>query len=425
MFAEKHNLSRLGAGNTEEQNTCEFSRNSGSGYPAEILLEEQLLDPKDNQQFKSIVRMKGLLFAIVIFIASAMTICHSVSAQKVLLTLPAGEQLLYPESSLTMFDKEGGLQVCTVDQQGKFYIYKNNNKIGPFLNAQKAANQISFPDYDQHDEKGQAINQNYNSEFVLWDDAGNSYIKFGEKQIGPFRFIKELFIAPNGKSFIAVVAEPGPDANGNTRFQFLCSNGKTIELTGEPLDLKVDQTVQFAVVASRVEKTSQANLDASKNYNSKIEELIAKMGEGELSMEQLVKYSEELNKLQEQSQSQKTESYQVFTSTGEIFGPFQSYIEPGFGYNGGTKWYMYADGKLYISGKPVKEIKDYNSITGFWWSKNGNNYAYRTGESIVFSSGQTYSNPIEIKVVEENGQTILKWLTFENESKFVFYQKTL
>jgi hypothetical protein len=43
----------------------------------------------------------------------------------------------------------------------------------------------------------------------------------------------------------------------------------------------------------------------------------------------------------------------------------------------------------------------------------------------VFSTGQTFPLPIEIKVLEENGQTVLKWLTFENESKFVYYQKTL
>ena len=60
------------AGNTDEQNTCEFSRNSGTGYSAEILLEEQLLDPNDNQQFKSFVRMKKIICfisALLIFIS--------------------------------------------------------------------------------------------------------------------------------------------------------------------------------------------------------------------------------------------------------------------------------------------------------------------------------------------------------------------
>jgi len=43
-------------------------------------------------------------------------------AQKVLLTLPQGEQILYAESSLSMFDTEGGLQVCTGNNKGQYFV---------------------------------------------------------------------------------------------------------------------------------------------------------------------------------------------------------------------------------------------------------------------------------------------------------------
>jgi hypothetical protein len=361
------------------------------------------------------------------FLVGLMLCFHFVSAQKVLLSLPAGEQLLYPESSLRLFDREGGLQVCTADQQGQYYVYKNNRKLGPYNSVQVATEQIVFPD-EEDIADSQALetqNQAYNNEFVQWDDQGKTYLTFKGTKTGPYPFIKDLYLSADKSRFFSIVAkESGPDAT-QTQFQLISSSGKTTDLIGEPYDLKVDASLGMAVVATRLEKKDPASDEATAKYNARIEELVAKMGEGELSMEQLTKLSEELNQLSEKAQGAGITEYYVFTSDAESFGPFHSYAEPGFGLNSGPRWYLFADGKLYLNGKAVKDYGKQSIPDGFWWSKTGNNYAFRTSESIVFSTGQTFPLPIEIKVLEENGQTVLKWLTFENESKFVYYQKTL
>jgi len=48
--------------NTDEQDSCEFSRNSGTGYPNENSFNEQPFNPKDIQNVKSYVQMKSRQF---------------------------------------------------------------------------------------------------------------------------------------------------------------------------------------------------------------------------------------------------------------------------------------------------------------------------------------------------------------------------
>jgi hypothetical protein len=51
-------------GNTDEQNSGEFSRMIGAGYPADNSFEERPCHPKEIQLFKSFVQMKTLTYYI-------------------------------------------------------------------------------------------------------------------------------------------------------------------------------------------------------------------------------------------------------------------------------------------------------------------------------------------------------------------------
>ncbi|MBN2806715.1 MAG: hypothetical protein JXR22_08650 [Prolixibacteraceae bacterium] len=352
-----------------------------------------------------------------------------VDAQEVLLSIPVGEQLLHAESNLSLFDQQGKLQVCTVDKNGKYFVYSGGKKSGPYSSAQKATANIDYGSGSDDSSPEGPGNEAYNEQLVKMDGNGLIKINIGGKSYGPFVQIRDLFRSSDGKRFFALVgSDVDENDDGLTDFKIISNVHPDVVLEGEPYDLRTDQQVSMAVVVSKCEKRSDDQQEAMTDYNAKMEEIMARMQEGgEMSLEQLAQMGKELEGLEQESGYASVE-YIVYTADGKHFGPFTSdnwnMQNPGFGSNSKGRWYMLADGKLYINGKASINF-DNTEVSGFWWASNGNNFALATYDELVFSTGERYPYPLQFKVTGENGQTILKWLMLEQERKFVAYQKKL
>lgn len=355
----------------------------------------------------------------------ALLLCNALTAQKVLLTIAPNEDMLYAESNLALFDMNGTLQVCTTDGQGNYYVYKNDKKSGPYNDVQKAVNQIDYPenDFSQDDPGDEPVNEAFNEQWVNVDESGNLFLKAGNRKMGPFSNVKDLYFSPDKQRYFAVVSKLTADYSTTTKYEIISSDNAGITIPGEPSDLITDGMVTIAVVLTKTEKKDAERASAMEHYNKKMEEISTKLGQEDLSIEEITKMGEEINALQE-SAGEASLEYYIYTSKGQKMGPFNYATNPGFGVNAGAKWHMVADGQLYIAGKAVKQIGEVD-LNGFWWSKNGSAYAYSSYDQLVFSDGASFPFPIQMKVVEEGGKTVLKWLALLDERKFVAYSKAL
>jgi hypothetical protein len=367
---------------------------------------------------------------IILNILLCLILCFNANAQQLLLTIPAGEELLHAESNLSLFDQQGKLQVCTVDKDGRYFMYSGGKKLGPFQTAQQAANRLSgdTESYDYDNEEGPG-NDAYAEEFVQLTTEGLLFLKVMGKRYGPFEQIKDLYRSPDGKRFFALVgSDVDENDDGLTDFKIISNVHPEVLLEGEPYDLRTDRQVSMAVVVTKCEMRSDEQQEAMTDYNAKMEEIMARMQEGgEMSLEQLAQMGKELEGLEQESGDASVE-YRVYTADGKHFGPFTSdnwnMQNPGFGSNSKGRWYMLADGNLYINGKASMKF-DNTDLSGFWWTGNGDDYVLATYDELFLSTGERFSYPLQFKVVEENGQTVLKWLVLEQERKFVAYQKKL
>ena len=339
---------------------------------------------------------------------------------------------MYAESYLSFFDTDEGIQVCTVDQNGSYYLYRNSKKQGPFKDIGDAVDQLVYQEDEEYLDdwmNGRPENQNHNEEYISVDEASNSYyITVDGKKSGPYYFVKDFFLQPGGKGFIAVVGMLQDDYSQPPKYMLISSGMPGIEMKGEPSELRVSRSVKSAVVTTVFEERPEIDMDALNKQNEKIMEMAKRMEEGEMSMEEMQKFAAEMDNMNKQAR-QTTKEYYVYTLDGKVFGPakkdYFNSNNPGFGINSGERWHLLADGKLYLGGLPATELGEHKRIMKLWWSETGNNYAYRTNNSLVFSSGQSFPAPVELKGVKENGQYILKWLSLEDGRKFVLYQKAL
>lgn len=348
-------------------------------------------------------------------------------AQKVLLTLPQGEQILYAESSLSMFDAKGGLQVCTSNNKGEYFVYKNDKKLGPFSDLQKATYLVDFPETPYENEGTEApANEAYNDNYVTWDENGGNYIVLNGKKWGPFAQVKDLYCTANKQHFVAVTIAPQTDYSKPPQYSLITSQGKNIAIKGEPYDLKVNSDISLAVLVSKFEQGAEVDLDAMEQYSQEMEKILAEMGD-DPDMEQLTVMSKKMEELGRQYDEQAIEYY-VYTSGGKEWGPYKRVIagenNPDFCAPDSKDWYFIADGFLYKNGSKTAAVSD-SDIQQMWWADKAQSFAYSTYDKLVFSTGETYAYPIEIKQVIVDGKTTLKWLVLENENKFVQYSKTL
>jgi hypothetical protein len=108
---------------------------------------------------------------------------------------------------------------------------------------------------------------------------------------------------------------------------------------------------------------------------------------------------------------------------GSKYGPYSASSFSDTWFTSSGQWIMYINSEIYLNGKVLFKLDEYVSKCDIWINKTGDDYAYANYEKIIFKNGTTFTAPLSIESVIENGKGYLKWLALENSKDLVFYKK--
>jgi hypothetical protein len=353
----------------------------------------------------------------------------NLTGQKVILSVNEGEEILFPESSISLSDTRGGIQVCTVDYSGNFYVYTGGNKQGPFSKAEDAFLKIIFPEITQTtEEQTNFENKAWDEKYVSVNEKGESFIHAGDKIFGPFSIVKELYFSSDGKQFAATAGLITDKEKYIIEYYLLSSGNPVMKIKGDPGTIRASQSLKTVVVCTEEIIRQEIDQKEIQDYTEKVQLIMKEFENSEMNTDAINKMAAKIDQIKKPESTQPQNNYFIYSNSGISLGPFQSCPPEknlGFGKNSGEKWHFFDSGKLFVSGKFIQDFGLDFSINNFWWSKTSDGYAFSTYDGLVFSDGKTYPFPLEIMFFEENGKSFLKWITLEERRNFVLYQKEL
>lgn len=296
------------------------------------------------------------------------------STRKILFEISKGERPAFNGSSLTISPIGNSVIVFTNDDEGRFYVYENGNKRGPFYDA--AASRVKLPE-DDLEEYDPIFRRESDADFEKYVESGTeglSTVKFGGKKFGPFQFILE-FYANNNKNFSAVVMK-------DSKPQLINFSGSVTELDGQPGFTHPDPTGNKLMVTTVKEK-----------------------------------------------EDNPPEAY-IYFQDGKKFGPYNpnkiNPNNPAFNKAGGDNWLLTMNSKLFINGIKVKDlINEEISPANIWLSPDGKRYAVIVFNRIEFSDGTIIKDPLKFRILVQQNKITVWWLSVENEKYIVLYSKTI
>jgi hypothetical protein len=324
--------------------------------------------------------------------------------RKVLLSLQPKEYIITNESCLNISSTDD--QPYLVTWQDKLlYVYENSVRKGPYKNT----NEIKFRNCGE-DKSAECSVFNYPEQeemmqlYVEVTDAGAYNIKFKGQTYGPYTFVSGFHVSPDKSMFVAVAA------NQQMKFSLITSDGlqQNIDGTFERIIISPSGN-QYLVLVKETEGIDMSALS-------------------KMSGEELMKY------MQEQAQKQQNAGEpltQIYGTGGKLYGKYRSSDiypnNPAYCQTGGDNWYMVFDNALYVNGHLLKQFDDNFSVQTckVWLSADGKRYALVGYNEIIFSDGNSYPPPIQLKVEKSAGKTILKWIALENGKDLVSYSKEL
>jgi len=346
-------------------------------------------------------------------------ICQSQSpaaikpSKTILLTLEKGELPVATESCFMLGDKADQIYLVT-EKEGKIYIYDNGSKKGPFRDfasagirecpTQGSGNEDCSVYYPTTAEDG--------TNYLNFTPEGETMIRFGGKTFGPFFSVQELRVSEDRKRFTAVVVDE------EMSFALLSSSGKQVPLDDAPVAFTTSMSGAGALVAVKTadneESGEMMNIDFTNITTEELMELAKKMEEQQ----------------QEQGgEDQPAEAY-LYDLDGKQYGPYDPMLlyqdNPAFTISGGDHWILIEEARLFIDGKLAGEYPDvYLTPCNVWLSSDGLRHAIVNYDRIIFSDGTSYPFPLKVSVEEKNGQTVLHWISFEDEKLIVRYSRPL
>jgi hypothetical protein len=241
-------------------------------------------------------------------------------------------------------------------------------------------------------------------EYIEPNDDGKYLIKFKGKSYGPFMMIAGFFKSADNTSFAAVTTDE------NMNFSLVTSEGINQKLNGTFERLIESPTGNHYLLM--VKEGATINMAAVSS----------------MSEEEMMKYMQEFA---QQQQNAGEPQMQIFGNGGKLLGKYPasklSSDNPAFCQTGGDNWYMILDNNLYINGNLVRSGDNslYHNPCKIWISADGKRYAINDYSKILFSDGNSYPPPIQLKVEKSGTKTILKWIALENETDLVSYSKEL
>jgi hypothetical protein len=325
-----------------------------------------------------------------------------------LLTIGADEIIITSESRFVLSCNSKTSCVLTKDNNKQiYYVYQNGTKTGPFTVLSEAYSKC--PISEATNEEGGSIyasSQVANTADYLFFDNNLTTIKFGGKNYGPFKQILGMYVSEDKQKFYAVIRTTDLS-------QMLISNtGKDIKIEGNISSMKISPKGNSFMV------TSISGIDMASE--------LLKLNDLKLSSEE---YQKRVNKLMEEVLTQTNPpSISIYLNNGTTFGPYLKEIvrsdDAQFCKTGGDNWMIIVENKLLINGKEVLDFKDnWVSINNIWISEDGNRYAYKTYDKLIFSDGKSYDYPLVLEFCKKENELV--WIILEHNSSFVKYSRKL
>ncbi len=327
--------------------------------------------------------------------------------RKVLATIQTEEGILYDESCFPL-DLSGDQLYMVTMLNGKYYIYENGQRKGPFDNLEKGGYKpCEKGAEDQSCHVFHAESQTVNQDNISMSDEGQYFIKFGGKSFGPYPYIKALHLNEQKTKFTAITM------SAEMKSYLVTSDGRQMPLEGDVESLRMSPSGNTFVFA--VKETP--GMDPA----------ILKMDFSNMTPEDMLKFAKEQ---EEKAQKAGPPKAWIYSSNSPKLGPFDpetfSSNNPVFLKTGGENWIMVIDNSLYINGKQVKKYEDLElNSCDIWLSNDGKRFAAASYDKIIFSDGSVYPYPIKTNTIEDAGKIIIKWISLENEKDLVLYSRPL
>jgi hypothetical protein len=297
------------------------------------------------------------------------------STRKVLFEISGGERPVFNGSSLTLSPIGNSVTVFTNDDEGRFFVYENGDKRGPFYDA--AASRVKLPE-DDLQEFDPIFRRESDADFEKYIDYnpdGLATLKYGGKTFGPFQSILEFYANSDKKSFSGIVMKDGKP-------QLISPSGITIEIDGQPGFTHPSPTGNKLMVTTVKEKDNVA-----------------------------------------------PEAY-IYFQDGKKFGPYNPVKinpnNPAFSKTGGDNWLLTMNSKLFINGIKVKDlINEDISPANVWLTPDGKRFVIIVFNRLEFSDGTIIKDPLKFRISVLQNKITVWWLSVENEKDIVLYSKTI
>ena len=324
--------------------------------------------------------MKKIAYILFLIIIAETTMCFTKaqvpqgsSTKKTLFEISKGEKPAFNGSSLTISPIGNSVIVFTNDDEGRFFVYENGNKRGPFYDA--AASRVKLPE-DDPEEFDPIFRRESDADFEKYVESsteGLATIKYDGKKYGPYQFILEFY--SNSKNFSAVVMK-------DSKPQLISSTGNVIELDGQPGFTHPSPTLNKLMVTTVKEK-----------------------------------------------EGNPPEAY-IYFQDGKKFGPYNpnkiNPNNPAFSKTGGDNWLLTMNSKLFLNGIKIKDlINDQISPANIWLSPDGKRYVIIVYNRIEFSDGTIIKDPLKFRIQIQQNNITVWWLSVENEKDIVLSSKTI
>jgi hypothetical protein len=348
-------------------------------------------------------------FIIIFFLSISFTSvgqqASTIVNRKVLFSTLKGEKPVFNESSISLSPIGTNVTVITSDEEGRIFIYENGKKKGPFKDIPGTGVKKAEENQEEFDPIFRRESDSDYEAYTSYDKDGQVTIKFRGKSFGPFQFILELYFSNDKTVFSALIMKDGKP-------QVITSAGNSFLLNGQPGYTSISPAGKKMMVTSISESTHSPGM-SDKNLTDKTKQITPKPA---------------ITTAGEQS-GRPPEAY-IYFQDGKKFGPYDpkkiNSNNPAFIKTGGDNWLLTIDSKLYINGKPVKNLDNERiSPANIWLTEDGKRYAIIIYNKIEFSDGSVYKDPLKIRIATDKGKITVWWLSFENGKDIVLYSKVL
>lgn len=363
-----------------------------------------------------------ILFSVCFLALNTNPLLAQQAEQKVLITLQKNEEPMYYESCIPMSFTHGSLKLVT-RVGNEYFFYDNGTRKGPFKKTSIPYNDCSEAYISSNCSVFQSESNNY-EKFI--QNAGNDRVKvvYNGKTYTEFSQITQLAVSAN-ESKIAVLG-----TNDDWEPLFLTPDGKLIELQGEFQKIAISPSGAVAIVSM-----GGSEIESSGNTAVNYEKMAAEMESADLSSmtpEEITTFMDNIQAkygIETNNQDEEVESY-LYINSGKKLGPFNfgyATDNPAFCVTGGDNWYFLSENKLFVNGTMIKDFgENAPSLCDVWISADGKRYAAFIGyEKLVFSDGQSYPAPLQIKAEVLNGKAYLTWLCLNPSNQIVLYKKAI